>query len=221
MRAMSTGTPNDASKGSKKMKDRFTRDDVTIVEEKIVYDGFFQVRKLQLQHCKFAGDRTGLMTRELVLRKEAAGVLLYDPQLDAVALIEQFRVGALEHGSSPWLLELVAGLIDTDESPADVVLREAQEEAGCDVLALEPVLNYFSSPGGSNEYFYLFCGRADLRHAGGIHGLPEEHEDIRVHVVAFDAALQLLARGELCNAHTIVAMQWLQLHRQRLREQWR
>lgn len=203
------------------MKDRFTRDDVTIAGEKIVYDGFFKVSKFQLSHCKFAGDQTELMTRELVLRKEAAGALLYDPQLDAVALIEQFRIGALEHATSPWLLELVAGLIDTDESPAQVVRRETQEEAGCEILALEPVLNYFSSPGGSNEYFYLFCGRADLRNAGGIHGLPEEHEDIRVHVVAFDAAVDLLNRGELCNAHTIVAMQWLQMNRLRLREQWR
>jgi ADP-ribose pyrophosphatase len=202
------------------MKDRFTREDVTIASEKIVYDGFFKVRKLQLSHSKFAGDQSSVMTRELVMRKEAAGVLLYDPQLDAVALIEQFRIGALDRGDSPWLLELVAGLIDTDESPAEVARREAQEEAGCEVLAMEPVLNYFPSPGGSDEYFYLFCGRADLRDAGGIHGLPEEHEDIRVHVVTFAAALELLNRGELCNAQTIIAMLWLQLNRQRLREQW-
>lgn len=203
------------------MQERFTRDDVTVAAEEIVYDGFFKVRKMQLSHSLFAGGESGRMTRELVLRKEAAGVLLYDPQLDAVVLIEQFRVGALDHAKSPWLLELVAGLIDTDESPAEVVCREAIEEAGCEVLALEPVLNYFSSPGGSNEFFYLFCGRADLRNAGGIHGLKEEHEDIRVHVVAFDAALALLNHGELCNAHTIVALQWLQLQRPRLRELWR
>lgn len=202
------------------MMDRFTRDDVSITEQAIVYDGFFKVQKFQLQHRLFAGGQSEVMTRELVLRKEAAGVLLYDPQLDAIALIEQFRVGALEHSESPWLLEIVAGLIDTDESPAEVVRREALEEAGCEVLALEPVLNYFSSPGGSNEFFYLFCGRADLSNAGGIHGLPEEHEDIRVHVVGFDVALELLQRGELCNAQTIVAMLWLQLNRQRLCDQW-
>jgi ADP-ribose pyrophosphatase len=202
------------------MKDRFTRNDVTIANEEIVYDGFFKVRKVQWSHLKFDGTQSSVMTRELVLRKEAAGVLIYDPQLDAVALIEQFRIGALDRGDSPWLLELVAGLIDTDEAPAEVARREAQEEAGCDVLEMESVLDYFPSPGGTDEYFYLFCGRADLRNVGGIHGLPEEHEDIRVHVVSFNAAVQLLNDGELCNAQTIIAMLWLQLNRQRLREQW-
>lgn len=202
------------------MMDQFTRDDVSIVEQEIVYDGFFNVQKMQLHHSLFAGGQSEVMTRELVLRKEAAGVLLYDPQLDAIALVEQFRIGALERGKSPWLLEIVAGLIDTDESPAEVAQREALEEAGCEVLAMESVLNYFSSPGGTDEFFHLFCGRADLRNAGGIHGLPEEHEDIRVHVVGFEDALELLQRGDLCNAQTIVAMLWLQLNRQRLRAQW-
>ncbi|MDB6061673.1 MAG: protein containing C-terminal region of TrgB protein [Verrucomicrobiaceae bacterium] len=202
------------------MKDRFTRNDVTIANEEIVYDGFFKVRKVQLSHLKFDGTQSSVMTRELVLRKEAAGVLIYDPQLDAVALIEQFRIGAIDRGGSPWLLELVAGLIDTDESPIEVARREAQEEAGCEVLEMESVLDYFPSPGGTEEYFHLFCGRADLRNVGGIHGLPEEHEDIRVQVVSFDAAVQLLNDGELCNAQTIIAMLWLQLNRQRLRGQW-
>lgn len=208
------------------MPDQFTRDDVSVAKEEIVYDGFFTVRKVQLRHRLFdrdenTGGESELMTREVVLRKEAAGVLLYDPQLDVVALIEQFRIGALDRGNSPWLFELVAGLIDTDESPAEVACREAQEEAGCEVLALESVLEYFPSPGGTDEYFYLFCGRADLRNAGGIHGLPEEHEDIRVHVVEFDSAVTMLNRGELCNAQTIIAMLWLQLHRDRLRAEWR
>jgi ADP-ribose pyrophosphatase len=202
------------------MMDQFTRADVTIAEQEIVYDGFFKVQKMQLHHSQFAGGQSELMTRELVLRKEAAGVLLYDPQLDAIALVEQFRVGALERGQSPWLLEIVAGLIDTDESPAEVAQREALEEAGCKVLVMESVLNYFSSPGGTDEFFHLFCGRADLRNAGGIHGLPEEHEDIRVHVVSFEDALALLQRGDLCNAQTIVAVLWLQLNRNRLRAQW-
>ena len=207
------------------MIDRFTRDDVAIANEKIVYDGFFKVNKIQLSHRLFPrdesdGGRSSQMTRELVQRKEAAGVLLYDPQLDALVLIEQFRIGALNRGKSPWLLELVAGLIDTDETPAQVACREALEEAGCAVLAIEPVQNYFSSPGGSDEYFYLFCGRADLRNAGGIHGLAEEHEDIRVHVVGFDTAVEWLNRGELCNAQTIIAILWLQLNRDRLRAQW-
>jgi len=201
-------------------KPHFTRDDVEVLEECREYDGFFKIDRLTLRHRRFAGDWSPALNRELFLRRAAVGVLLYDPQLDAVALVEQFRIGAL-HTENPWLLELVAGLIDSDETPEAVARREAIEEAGCEIADMEPVLNYFSSPGGSNEFFYLFCGRCSLRNAGGIFGLPEEGEDIRVHILPADEAFQRVAAGELCNAHTIIALQWLQLHRQRLRESWR
>jgi ADP-ribose pyrophosphatase len=199
---------------------RFTRADVEVLEDRSSYRGFFEVRTLKLRHRRFAGDWSPALQRELVLRREAVGVLLYDPQLDSVALVEQFRIGALSRGDSPWLLELVAGLIDSGETPQQVAHREALEEANCTVLALEPALGYFSSPGGSNEFFHLFCGRCALHDAGGIHGLAEEGEDIRVHVVSVDDALRRMGAGEFCNAHTLIALQWLQLHRPRLRALW-
>lgn len=198
----------------------FSADDVEILARDTVYSGFFKVEQLRLKHRRFAGDWSDAFTRELLVRRDATGVLLYDPQLDAIALIEQFRVGTLDRGTSPWLFEVVAGLIDAGESPQDVARREALEEAGCEVLALEPILELFSSPGGTNEYMHLFCGRCDLRDAGGVHGLPEEHEDIRVHVVGFDEAVAMMRGGTLRNAHTVIALQWLQLNRERLRDAW-
>jgi ADP-ribose pyrophosphatase len=137
-----------------------------------------------------------------------------------VALVEQFRVGAMDREHSPWLLELVAGLIDKDEAPQAVALREAMEEAACAVTQLEPITSYFSSPGGSTEYFYLFCGKADLARAGGIHGLDSEAEDIRVHVLTLADCWQRLGQHQINNAHTIIALQWLQLNQQRLQALW-
>lgn len=206
----------------------FTRDDVEIISRERGYDGFFKLDRFKLRHRKFDGGWSEEMPRELVIRRDAVGVLLYDPQLDAVALIEQFRTGIIDKSmdangklQSPWILELVAGLIDRDETPADVAKREAIEEANCEVLALEPIFEFFTSPGGTNEYLYLFCGRCDLRNAGGVYGLPEEHEDIRVHVIEYDAAVALLKNGRINNAITIIAMQWLQMQRERLRALWR
>lgn len=203
----------------------FAKDDVEIIERNRGYDGFFKVDRFQLRHRKFDGGWSEQMPRELVVRRDAVGILLYDPQLDAVALIEQFRVGVIGAGvekeASPWILELVAGLIDRDETPIEVAKREAIEEANCTVLDVEPIFSLFTSPGGTNEYIHLFCGRCDLRNAGGVYGLPEEHEDIRVHVVAYDAAVALLTSGRINNAITIIAMQWLQMQRERLRALWR
>jgi 8-oxo-dGTP pyrophosphatase MutT (NUDIX family) len=88
-------------------------------------------------------------------------MLPYDPQRDEVVLIEQFRVGALGKTDNPWLIELVAGLIDKEEQPEEVAHREAQEEAGLVIGALWPMTKYFPSPGGSNEFVHLYLGRCE------------------------------------------------------------
>lgn len=195
--------------------------DVEVVEERSAYDGFYQLHQLRLRHRRFDGGWSPLLRRELILRRAAVGVLLYDPVRDQIALVEQFRVGALRD-PNPWLLELVAGLIDSDdESPQEVARREAQEEAGCTVGEMVPVAEYFASPGGSDEYFHLYCGRCDLSQAGGVHGLAEEGEDIRVHVLSVDEAFARLDAGEIRNAHTLMALLWLRNRHRELRAQWR
>lgn len=197
------------------------RADVEVDKEETPYAGFFKLSKFTLRHKLFRGGWSNKFTREVFCRRDAVGVLLYDPQRDEVALVEQFRIGAYAAGGEPWLLEVVAGVVDTDESPAEVAIREAQEEAGCAITALEPIAQYFPSPGGTDEYFHSFCGRCDLSNAGGVHGLPEENEDIRVQVLSADELLAKLARGELRNALTLIAALWFQQHRERLRAQWR
>jgi len=195
--------------------------DVQIEQEQLLHDGFMKVRQFKLRHRRFDGDWGPLLTRELIQRRAAVGVLLFDPQRDEVALVEQFRVGALRD-DNPWLLELVAGLLDVDgESPQQVAQREAMEEADCAVTAFEPIAEYFSSPGASNEYLYLYCGRCDLAGAGGVFGLAEEGEDIRVSALSTASAFELLDAGLIRNAMTLIGLQWLRQHRERLRELWR
>ena len=198
----------------------FDNDDIEVLDDRLAFDGFFQLRSVSLRHRLFEGGWSEPLRREILLRHDAVGVLLYDPVLDKVALVEQFRIGAMNRATSPWLLEVVAGLIDKDETPESVAIREAVEEAGCVVEALEPIANYFSSPGGSREFLHLFCGKSDLSQAAGIHGLETEGEDIRVHVLDVEACWQKLQRGEIINGLALIALQWLQLNRPRLQELW-
>jgi ADP-ribose pyrophosphatase len=158
--------------------------------------------------------------RELFERGHAAAALLYDPGRDEVVILEQFRIGALEVEGGPWLYEIVAGMIDAGESAAAVVRREAIEEAGCDILALEFICEYLVSPGGTSERISLYCAKVDAEGVGGIHGLDEENEDIRVQAVSFAEAWQWLEQGRINSASPIIAMQWLTMHRERLREKW-
>lgn len=194
--------------------------DVEVIDVEHSFKGFFNLKTVTLKHKLFSGVWGPSLTREIFVRGEAAGVLLYDPLLDKVALVEQFRMGALPRENHPWLLELVAGIVDKDESIEDLVCREAKEEADCSVQRLEFVAEYYNSPGGSDEYFYLYCGKTDLTQAGGVFGLAEEGEDIRVHVLDYDQAITMLSAGKLNNAQTIIALQWLQLNRERLQREW-
>jgi ADP-ribose pyrophosphatase len=205
---------------------KLTHADVEVVEDQISFKGFYQLNTVALRHKLFLGGWSKTVSRELFKRHDAVGVLLYDPLLDAVALVEQFRIGvfgsdvARKNHQSPWILELVAGLIDKEEVPVKVARRESFEESGIIVEDIEPVGEYYSSPGGSNEYFYSFIGRADLTHAGGIHGLENEGEDIKVHLIQLDELWSKLDQGLLINAHTLIAVQWLKLHYQELKLRW-
>ncbi|MDN6873532.1 ADP-ribose pyrophosphatase [Pseudomonas citronellolis] len=195
-------------------------DDVEITRREECFRGFYRIERLHLRHRQFAGDMGPLISRELFVRHDAVCVLPYDPQRDEVVLIEQFRVGALEAGVNPWLLELVAGLIDKDEEPEEVARREAVEEAGLNLGALWPISQYLPSPGGCNELVHLFVGRCDSSRASGIHGLEEEGEDIRVHVLALEDALQAVRDGRVNNAASMLALQWLALNRAEVRGLW-
>ncbi|PSV09761.1 ADP-ribose diphosphatase [Photobacterium leiognathi] len=197
----------------------FGMEDVDILAKETVYQGFFKMVKYRFRHKLFAGGWSGEISREMFERGHAAALLPYDPITDEVVLIEQFRVGAMAAGCEPWQLEIVAGMIDhQDESAEDVVKREAVEEAGLTVAELEKVTRYLSSSGGCSEMLDIFVGTVDSTQAGGIHGLAEESEDIRVHVVSREQAYEWVESGKIENAASIIALQWLQLNYSRLQK---
>ncbi|WP_305416826.1 ADP-ribose diphosphatase [Photobacterium leiognathi] len=197
----------------------FGMEDVDILAKETVYQGFFKMVKYRFRHKLFAGGWSGEISREMFERGHAAALLPYDPITDEVVLIEQFRVGAMAAGCAPWQLEIVAGMIDhQDESAEDVVKREAVEEAGLTVAELEKVTRYLSSSGGCSEMLDIFVGTVDSTQAGGIHGLAEESEDIRVHVVSREQAYEWVESGKIENAASIIALQWLQLNYSRLQK---
>lgn len=193
-----------------------------ILDKSICYSGFFRMEKYRLRHELFAGGWSAEITRECLERGHAVAALLYDPVSDRVVLLEQFRVGALEFPGGPWLLEIVAGIMDDpDETTEDVARRETVEEAGCEILDLVPICHYLVSPGGTSESITLFCGRVDAPTiTPGVRGVATEHEDIRVHVVSRAEALDLLHAGRINSAAPIIALQWLELNQPKLLERW-
>lgn len=193
---------------------------VKITQKELCYDGFFKMEHYRLKHTLFSGGWSKEMSREMLERGHAAALLPYDPISDSVVLVEQFRIGAVATTKSPWLFEVVAGIIEEGEDTEQVVRRESLEEAGLTVSAIEKIYDYLVSPGGTSERITLYCGKVDASIGSGIYGLEHEDEDIRSHVVSFNTAMEMLEQGSIDSATPIIALQWLAQNRERLRKLW-
>jgi ADP-ribose pyrophosphatase len=182
--------------------------------------GFFGLDIWELQHRRFDGRMSTGLVREVFVMGDAVTVLPYDPVRDRVLLIEQMRMGPLGRGDPlPWQLEAIAGRIDPGETPEEAARREAVEEAGLVLGALEKVAEYYPTPGAVTEYLYSYVALCDLPDGvAGIFGAAEEAEDIKGHLVPFDRLVDVLATGEIGNAPLLLTVLWLQRERARLRE---
>ncbi len=207
----------------------FGFDDVEEIKTTRDHDGYFKVDRYSLRHRTHEGGWTDIMHREIFERGHAVAVLLFDPVLDKLVFIEQFRPGAYAAQKSPWfnkdthtpwLYEIVAGIIDEGETPEDVAKRECIEEANCPVLELKPIIHYLVSPGGTTESMFLFCGRVDASNVSGIHGLDHEGEDIRPFTLDTKTTLDWLDQGRFSNSMTLIAVQWFKINHRDLLDQW-
>jgi ADP-ribose pyrophosphatase len=188
-----------------------------ILRRETMFKGFFHLDRYRLRHRLFAGGWSEEIEREIFQRGHAAGVLPYDPKLDRIVLVEQFRTAALAAGRHPWTLEVPAGIIGKGESPEQVAQRECLEETGCRADALYRLYEFMPSPGGSSETVWLFAALVDTTGSAGYAGVAHEHEDIRVVPIDYADAIERLKTGRIENAITIMSLQWLVLNRDRLR----
>jgi len=199
---------------------KFSVKDFEVLSRENCHQGFLRIESLQLKHRLFDGEWSEILQRELLVKDEAVGVLLFDPTRDEVVLVRQFRTGAIEEESAPWLLELVAGMVGEGEQHELVAIRESEEESNCTPHNLFKICDYLNSPGASNEKVTLFIGQVDASGVGGIFGLTEEHEDIEVVVLPLAEALTAIESGHINNAMSIIALQWLALHKSELLKHW-
>jgi ADP-ribose pyrophosphatase len=153
----------------------------------------------------------------------ASNTVVVDDDLQATTLNDITKVASSLHKggnaqtNSPWLYEVVAGMTEPGEAPEDVILRELLEEAGMTPGKLMPICQYFTSPGGTDETLVLFCALGDLTQVEGVHGLPGEHEDIRVLILPEQDVFDDLYDGRFNNAATLICLQWLYLNKEKIK----
>lgn len=188
---------------------------VTVESRERVYADFFALDTLHLSHQRFDGGMSPVLDRAVFMASDAALVLPYDAARDCVLLVEQFRLGPLARGDgSQWLLEPIAGFVDPGESAEDCARREAREEAGIDIETLVSVTEAYPSPATSSEFYYIFVGLTEIpRQPPEETGLEDEHEDLRTHVMSFDALMELVDTQQVANVPLALCAYWLARYR--------
>lgn len=202
----------------KPYKSQYSRADLEIVGTNETRGHFFKMTQYLGRYRRYEGDMSEVIEREVFTPLfDAAGMLLYDPVQKKIAITEQCRLGLQAGPVSPWVLEIVMGMMDNaGESAQAAAVREAMEEAGATVQRVEPIYNYYPSPGVSSERVHIFCGEVDIDTVGGVHGVAAENEDIKVVVMSLSQAEQAMQSGVIKAATTIIALQWLLLKQESL-----
>ncbi len=211
------------SDASQELAARFNMHDVTVHQRTRLFKKHFALDEYVVSYPKFDGTSTPPLVREVFERdQDAVAVLPYDARTDEVVLIEQFRPGALKDPVSPWLIEIVAGLIDAGEPEITTAMRELNEEAHFQVTAdrLKFITAVYPSPGGISERVSVYIANIDADHIDHHGGLDVENEDLRIFKVPAEDAFQACASGRICNCAALVGLLNLQLHHDEIRQEF-
>lgn len=189
---------------------------VDILQRKeLFHRAIFRIDEVRLQHERFDGSMTPPLTRLILDRGDSVAVLAHDPVNHTVLLCEQFRPPTLAGGPG-WLLEIPAGMIEGGEDAETCARRETMEETGHSANALTPIATAYLSPGGSSERVHIFYAAIESRAAvSDTGGVGHEGEDIRIVRLPVHEAFAKMRNGELLDAKTIIALQWLELEQTR------
>jgi len=182
---------------------------VEISRSRQLYDGFLALEETYLRHETPDGGMSPEIMRLNVERGDGAAVLVVNREKGTVVLTRQFRYANWKRGDGGASLEIPAGTVGPDESPEDVARSELLQEIGYDVADLRPLFTFYASPGTSTERVFLYYAEVAGDHKvsdGG--GLDTEHEYIEVVEMPLDDALDMLDRGLMADAKTIIALQW-------------
>lgn len=180
---------------------------VEIINETREYDGFFKIDKAILRYEKFNGEMSDEVTRLNFNRGNSVGILLFNESKNTIILVNQFRYPAYVNNGPGWILEIVAGMLD-DRDVVSVAKSEVLEEAGYEIGEINFISKFYPSPGGSSEIIYLYWGRVQEKVGPG-GGKVSENEDIQVVELPIEDAFKMIETGEICDAKTIIAIQWL------------
>jgi GDP-mannose pyrophosphatase NudK len=184
---------------------------IKILRSDILSDNWYTLKKITYEYTNSNGERV-VNSREAYDRGNGAVILLYNKESGKVILTRQFRLPTYINGNpSGMLIEACAGLLDKDK-PEDAIRREAEEETGYQITAVEKVFEAYMSPGSVTEILYFFIAEytpsMKVSEGGGVEA---EQENIQVMEMGILEAMQMIGTGEIRDGKTIMLLQYVKL----------
>ena len=183
------------------------------IKKILLSDNWYTLNKIVFDY-KMPNGQWVEQARESYDRGNGAAVLLYNKKKQTVILISQFRMPTYMNGNETGLMiEVTAGLLDGDD-PQTCVIKEAEEESGFRVKKVEKVFEAYMSPGAVTEIIHFYIAAYDDKDKvseGG--GIAAEQEDISVLELDFKKALDMVSKGEIKDAKTIMLLQYLMINK--------
>jgi nudix-type nucleoside diphosphatase (YffH/AdpP family) len=184
-----------------------TAERVNIIESQVLSHNWYLLKKITFDYLRNNGDWQR-QSREVYDRGNGAAILLFNREKKTVVLTRQFRLPVFVNGHDGLLIEVAAGLLE-GAAPEERIRAEAEEETGYRVHHVQKVFESYMSPGSVTEKLHFFIAEYDASSKvseGG--GLEEETEELEVLEWKFDDALEAFYRGEICDAKTIMLLQY-------------
>ncbi|MGE8187498.1 NUDIX domain-containing protein [Pseudomonas sp. NPDC086278] len=184
-----------------------TAERVNIIESQVLSHDWYLLKKITFDYLRNNGDWQR-QTREVYDRGNGAAILLFNRERKTVVLTRQFRLPVFVNGHDGLLIEVAAGLLE-GAAPEERIRAEAEEETGYRVHHVQKVFESYMSPGSVTEKLHFFIAEYDASSkVGEGGGLAEETEELEVLEWRFDEALDAFYRGEICDAKTIMLLQY-------------
>lgn len=183
-------------------------DKIKILKKDKSYDGFNKINNYLFEFNNFTNTQKLLCEKEIFERKDAIAIVLYDDVNDKLLLIQQFRPGCYIKKNIMYPFEIVAGLIDKNESMEQTIIREAKEESSAVITKIIKLCSFFPEISFSTREIHIFCGKFDSTKIKEFAGLKSEGEDTKISLFSSQQVRSILRKNEIINSHTIIGLQY-------------
>ncbi|MCY4043497.1 MAG: hypothetical protein OXE99_00295 [Cellvibrionales bacterium] len=208
----------------KSFKASFNKDDIVVRARQTKHKGErLNLETLVFKYNRFDKKQSRLLPVDVAVMNQGVAVLLYDPKLQKIALLEKVQSGIVYHPETPWALTLMTSrMTQEDHSGEDAAYRVVESHAGTNIAKMIYVQDVFPAPSMSSELMSLFVVLVDLEgEESEFIRKTSNNDNVKSHLFTIDEAKGLLESRKIKDAITLVGVQWLLLHQAQIDSDWR